>query len=269
MIKNYDKAKEMFLQGLSLSQIQKELGVDRKKLSACLKRDGYEIKLNNSKYSCDEKFFDVIDTEHKAYWLGFLYADGHVQNFGHYKIDLTLSDKDKDHLLKYKETLQLTYPINKKSQTLNGNIYYSHRVTITNKILVENIIKQGCVPNKSLILSFPTEKQVPKYLIRHFIRGYFDGDGCITINSNNNTYNFNILGTHNFLTAIQNEFINSIDNYKATKISKDKRSEVYKLQKGKVCGTKNINDIYNYLYKDCTIYLDRKKNIFEKVIQKS
>lgn len=269
MIKNYDKAKEMFLQGISLIQIQKKLGIDRKKLSTCLKQEGYEIKLNNSKYSCNENFFNTINTEHKAYWLGFLYADGSIENFGRYKIDLTISDKDKDHLLKYKESLQLTYPINKRSQTLNGNTYYSHRVTITNKTLVEDIIKQGCVPNKSLILTFPTEKQVPKHLIRHFIRGYFDGDGCITMNSNNKTYNFNILGTYDFLTAIQNEFVNSIDNYKSTKISKDNRSEVYKFQKGKVCGTKQINDIYNYLYKDCTIYLDRKKNIFEKVIQKS
>lgn len=62
MIENYDKAKTMFLQGKSLTQIQKKLGIDRKKLSILLKQDGIEIKLNNSKYECDESFFDVIDT---------------------------------------------------------------------------------------------------------------------------------------------------------------------------------------------------------------
>ena len=269
MLQNYEKAKELFLSGKSLTQIQKEIGIDRKKLSILLKSEGYDIKLNNSKYNCNEKFFEVIDTEEKAYWLGFLYADGSIENFGRYKIDLTLSEKDKGHLDKYRNSLNLTYPIKTASQTFNGNTYYSHRVTITNKTLVEDIIKQGCLPNKSLILTFPTEEQVPKELVRHFIRGYFDGDGCITINKNNDTYNFNILGTYDFLTALQNEFVSNIENYKPTKISKDQRSEVYKLQKGKVRGTKNINDIYNYLYKDCTIYLDRKKNIFDEVIRKS
>ena len=266
MIENYDKAKTMFLQGKSLTQIQKELGIDRKKLSILLKQDDIEIKLNNSKYECDENFFDVIDTEEKAYWLGFLYADGSIENFGRFKIDLSLSEKDKNHIEKYKQSLKLTYPTKRTGQLLNDRTYYSYRVVITNKKLVESIIDKGCVPNKSLILTFPTEKQVPKHLIRHFIRGYFDGDGCITINSNNNSYNFNILGTFDFLTAIQNEFVNSIDGYKATKISKDKRSKVYKFQKGKVCGTKSIKNIYDYLYKDATIYLDRKKNVFEKVI---
>ena len=133
MIENYDKAKTMFLQGKSLTQIQKELGIDRKKLSILLKQDDIEIKLNNSKYECDENFFDVIDTEEKAYWLGFLYADRSIENFGRFKIDLSLSEKDKNHIEKYKQSLKLTYPTKRTGQLLNDRTYYSYRVVITNK----------------------------------------------------------------------------------------------------------------------------------------
>lgn len=268
MIKNYEKAKEMFLQGKSLTQIQKELGIDRKKLSFLLRKDGYEITLNNRKYSLNENFFDNIDTEEKAYWLGFLYADGSVTDFGAYKTDISLAEKDKDHLEKYRQALESTHPIITRGITFNNKTYYSCRLNISNKAMAEALINKGCVPKKSLILTFPTEEQVPKELRRHFIRGYFDGDGCISYSSNDHSYNFNILGTYDFLTDIQNEFAENIENYKVTKVSKDPRSNVYKFQKGRNCGTQNINNIYNYLYKDATIYLDRKKNIFDKVITK-
>ena len=61
-----------------------------------------------------------------------------------------------------------------------GNIYY--RVFITSKKLAEDLTKYGCHANKTYDLTFPNKEIfVNKDLIRHFIRGYFDGDGSVFI----------------------------------------------------------------------------------------
>ena len=82
--------------------------------------------------------------------------------------------------------------------------------------MFNDLIKQGCVPNKSLILTFPNKHQVPKNLINHFIRGYFDGDGSISygiqerysVRKKQNTKRLNInaqfIGTKEMLTVINN-----------------------------------------------------------------
>lgn len=52
-------------------------------------------------------------------------------------------------------------------------------LTITNKKIVDDLVKLKCVPRKSCIIELPTYDIVPENLFRHFLRGYFDGDGCM------------------------------------------------------------------------------------------
>ena len=65
--------------------------------------------------------------------------------------------------------------------------------------MFNDLIKQGCVPNKSLILTFPNKYQVPKNLINHFIRGYFDGDGSIYEYSKTHAGSISFIGTESVL----------------------------------------------------------------------
>ena len=84
------------------------------------------------------------------------------------------------------------------------------RFSIRNAQLHDSLIKQGCVPNKSLILTFPDINVVSEDLVRHFIRGYFDGDGCLSFNKNKYcTPNISILGTKQFLEKLE-----TISNFK-------------------------------------------------------
>ena len=82
MGEKYEEAKDLFLEGHSLSAVERITGYNRKWLSQLLKAEGYDVKRNNQKYNYNETAFEQIDDEEKAYWLGFLYADGCVTIMG-------------------------------------------------------------------------------------------------------------------------------------------------------------------------------------------
>ena len=75
----------------------------------------------------DEHSFDVIDTEEKAYWLGFLYADGNVSNTKN-EVGITLQSSDIKHLYKFKTFLKSS-----KIPTLNVSEKYNRcRFSVSN-----------------------------------------------------------------------------------------------------------------------------------------
>lgn len=131
------------------------------------------------KYSLDQSFFDCVDTEEKAYFLGLLYADG-CNYTPNNLVYVSLQEEDKNILIRLNEIIKsnrpLGYLLKEKDNRKNSYCLY-----INNKRISENLTKLGCVKNKTMVLKFPTEDQVPIPLIRHFIRGYFDGDGCVGI----------------------------------------------------------------------------------------
>lgn len=118
-------------------------------------------------------YFEFIDSEDKAYWLGFIYADGCVTK-DHKQLIINLAPKDYNHLEKFKQCIQGKYQIRFK----DNNRYVSYCVSC--KQFIEYLINDGCIPHKSLILQFPNTNILPIEYRRHFIRGYFDGDGCFS-----------------------------------------------------------------------------------------
>lgn len=257
LIPNYEEAKIMYLNGISLTQINKELGIDRKKLSKALKADGCDIRINNQKHTYNETYFDVIDTEDKAYWLGFLYADGNVDNFSKYEVRVGLAYQDRAHVLKLRDILCPTMELRECITVLDGKEYPNIKLTVTNKKLVETLVDKGCVPRKSLTLTFPSEDIVPRELIHHFIRGYFDGDGSV-YNTSKST-GFNMLGTEDFISTVQSIFQKDIADYTITK-QHLKGKAWYFTKRGKL-----VIPIREYLYKDATIYLERKHEKFYSI----
>jgi DNA-binding transcriptional regulator WhiA len=156
---------ELHNSGKGVTEIGRILNLDRAAVSRNLKKLGY----NTSRNTLIKDIFHVIDTEDKAYWLGFLYADGYISKYN--QIEVSLSLEDIDHLKKLK-----------KFVNTNTNIItdkYRCRLLFCSKEMVSDLAILGCVNNKSLILTFPTEEQVPQNLLNHFLRGYVDGDGCL------------------------------------------------------------------------------------------
>lgn len=249
---SYDDAKKLFLDGLSLSKIEKTFIIDRHKLSRLLKEDGVVIPINNKIFSYNDQFFKKIDTEEKAYWLGFLYADGYIANDGKkHIIELCLAEKDMSHVQKFQKLMCHLKPIALKKSVLNDKLFLSYRYSVTDINIVNDIIALGCTPNKSLTVKYP---DITQDLNRHFIRGYFDGDGSITYSGDKILLSL-CSGSIEFLNSIQNIYINEIEDYTEVKILFDKRSNVKTLSKG---GLEAPLALLDYLYKDCLVYLDRK-----------
>lgn len=223
-------------------------------------------RLGRRKYNVDDSFFDVIDTEEKAYWLGFFFADGYVMSIED-KIGISLGIKDMDHLNLFKAHIKAENPIKEYIQksAYKENTKYC-RIQITSQQLKRGLVDKGVVENKTLITHYPAYDKVPKHLMSHFVRGYFDGDGSFSISTKTVPYNIKICGTHGFLDGILNEVgINrplyqrypdrNVDNYYISLASRG-----------------DIKLLSDYMYNDAHVYLQRKydrylelKSYFEKL----
>ena len=188
--------------------------------------------------------FEQIDTEEKAYWLGFLYADGSVSSKED-KIELGLAEKDLRHIEKFRDFMGISNKISYRDKTR------SYRMSFRSEKCKQDLINKGCTPKKSLILDFPTENQVPKELIRHFIRGYFDGDGWFS--NTECCFQVGIIGTENFIKG----FLKNIEGINSKNaifiVHREGGAKKY------VFGAyKDVLNFLNLIYKDANIYLDRK-----------
>jgi len=197
-------------------------------------------------------FFADIDTEEKAYWLGFLYADGcvHSHNLG---ISLALHTKDIEHLSKLKQALNL------KNKIQNVKGHNTKRLEFTDKQMHTDLIKQGCIPKKSLILKPP--ENVPDHLIRHFIRGLFDGDGSIYIRKTVCRAGFSIVGSKPIITWTKD--VLRLPN-KISEIKYSKTLDQITCFRISTSDNKKIKELYKYLYNDTSVCLERKKEMFKK-----
>ena len=109
---------------------------------------GYTIYNRRANKSANIHYFDVIDTEDKAYWLGFLFADGAITKHDvSYHIELSLQISDKEHVEKFAKALNKT--------KVNNNSTYRSRCAIGSKHMFETLEKYGCTCRKSLTLQFP------------------------------------------------------------------------------------------------------------------
>jgi hypothetical protein len=191
--------------------------------------------------------FNKIDTEEKAYWLGFIAGDGDVNDNKDFRIKIALNKKDILHIdkfISFINTQNVTY-YDKKQKTIQIAIY--------SKKMVEDLKQYGITPKKSFTLQFPSN--LSNKLISHFIRGLFDADGCITYDGRDMRPVFSFVGTYNTCKQL-NKYL-KIKN----KIGWDRS-----VRQISTSGFDNCARIYNYLYKDATVYLDRKKKKFEELL---
>lgn len=217
-----------------------------------------------SKYKYNKDYFSEINTADKAYWLGFLYADGSINRY--YKneklksmtLELGLAYKDKGHLEKFIECLESNIPIFEKINKLKGKEYKSVRIQLNNTKICYDLCDLGCTPNKTYDIKFPTYDIVPKEFMRDFIRGFFDGDGCISITEMNGKPHIatNITGMSDMLHSISDFLVSEQIIRVLPTIHKDeRRDKTYSMY---IYGKDTNKEFLDYLYKDSNIYLDRK-----------
>lgn len=243
----------------SLTKIGKKYGIKRQTLSKYLILQGYEVVNYQNKARLNAHIFDVIDTEEKAYWLGFLYADGNLSVMGN-RIEVRLSKKDLSHLNKLREFLQLSNPI----RVGKCQDYEFCHLSVRNKHMWNQLYNKGCLPQKSLILTFPSRAIfLSEDLIYDFIRGYVDGNGCLHLTFKPNTVRteLSIVSTKLFLEAVRS-FLKE-RGYIANKTSKNYKNKSFSLKYSDVPSRK----IARKLYENATVYLDRKYSKYKYFCQ--
>ena len=240
-----------YQKGTKTSELAKLFNVSSEAIRALLKRNNIHVMSVKERaykeYPRNSNFFEKIDNPIKAYWLGFLYADGCVTTKNSFTMELAAVDKK--HLEQFQQDIgAVKHKLSYKSKTTEkGTFCESYVFNMKDKKFCEDLIKQGCVPRKSLILTFPSEEQVPSEFIYDFIRGYFDGDGCVNICRNQ--MNYSMVGTKEFLEEVK-KFLN-LNNA----LQKPRNNKAYIL---KVDGNKKSKFFFDKIYNDPIRYLERK-----------
>lgn len=195
---------------------------------------------------------DCIDTEEKAYWLGFFYADSYNnEKLG--RLVIELQERDMEHLQKCAKFFG--HPRAPFIQHKNGGRYSAYRLELNSKHLTKSLASKGCHQTKSFNITFPS--WLPHNLIRHFVRGYFDGDGCIYVHQDQ--LGIQMVSTKEMLFVIQvllteigvNSHISHPERY---------TNNTYRIDSG---GSRQVKRFLDWIYKDATVYLDRKYDLFK------
>ncbi len=259
---------------LSRNQIALEYKISRATATKILTRCNIDINRDNSElnriYTLNESYFDVIDTEEKAYFLGLLYADG-CNSLNRNMVRLCLQEPDKEILEKFNLLLDSNKSIGVEQPSKSYPKYQKQKMCVlymTSKQIAQNLTNLGCVPQKTLKLEFPSEVLVPKILQRHLIRGYMDGDGYFSVGYRSKTGYLNLAcgmtSTYMFLSKIKDILLEELD-IKSSYIP-DKSFSTDITQIFRISGTQQIFKFLRWLYDDSTIYLKRKHDKYLLVL---
>ncbi len=143
----------------SQKSIGEKFGVDRGVIKRVLLENGIELKAHNHKYHANYDIFSKIDTAEKAYWLGFIAADGYVTTpraTAGRTIGINISRKDKEILNKFIKFLDSNIPIVDHVQTQGfSNNSKMSRVSVNSTKMALDLEEKGITSQKSLTLKPP------------------------------------------------------------------------------------------------------------------
>jgi len=146
-----NKIVELYQQGFSTRQIENFVPIKKTRINSILLESGITMKSKGNsykmrRYDLNESYFEMIDTEDKAYWLGFILADGHVSDEC---LTIGLAEKDIKPLKKFLTCIKSDSPIKFYKSTL------SVKINLYSLTLVQSLRKLGLERNKSKTAIFP------------------------------------------------------------------------------------------------------------------
>ncbi len=249
---NYFLLKE---QKLSRAKIAEEFNIPEWKLKKLIALNGWG---KPPRTIGNESAFAEFN-EYSCYWGGFLAADGNVDSKG--RVRLTLNYDDTSHVEKLRNFLQSTHKV-----WSNTEGYYKSSLELTSRVICKDLKENFfIVPNKTDCLEFPWH--LPENLLRHYIRGLFDGDGSVCESFSN---------TNSVTASLYATFCSG-----STQYAKD-LFEVLNIQLGLKGGLQeypgkwqlkyNVNDaktLLTWMYKDASVYLDRKYFKYVDIVVKN
>jgi hypothetical protein len=195
-------------------------------------------------------------TPENCYWAGFIAADGNIaKNSNVIKVKLKYADKN--HLVKLCNFLKRAPIFYEYEDKLGDKIFKNATLCFSSRKIIQDLKANfNITPNKTFTLRPP--KNIPKYLIRHFIRGYMDGDGHIGIKKNKNMLRLHFCSGSKYILDWIKYNISYVDNISKVNIRKRKNKEFYELE---YCNTR-VPNILCWLYKNTDQFLARKNKIY-------
>lgn len=251
----YDKILELRHSGCTYSSIITKLNLVEKINGKTLRRKGsvfsgimvrrfpHLYKGINEGFITD--IFKNIDSEEKAYWIGFFTADGYlIKNRN--EIGLEISIKDLNHLIKFKRFIDIDYVIKYRTRYRKGNYNNTCFLRFSSRTLKKQFNDLNIKANKTYSGEFTHLYKIPTKFHRHFWRGYIDGDGNISNHSLQICFNYD---THLF-------FLHFLRKYKLNKFYKTRN--LFNVNNSIRFPQQISKIILDILYENSNIYLERK-----------
>lgn len=237
----------------------RELGIKYNLSKACILKilERYDIPRINQRLvnnNLDIHYFDIINTEEKAYFLGFIFADGCVSNEEFF---LDINEKDIEILHIFREQVRSNCKIATRKK---GNSMMS-RIAIKNKDFCSSLKQYGIVDNKTKLTKNLPKDLIPKKYYKDFLRGLVDGDGWV-IRTKENLYKIGFV-TQYYSTAVDFvEMLNSLieEKWKNKILTPKNKYAVVNIQKQSI-----VRQVALALYKDNKICLSRKFQMAQEI----
>lgn len=270
-----DDEYQSYLNGeIKLNKLAEKYSVCAKTIINKLNKEGKVSRLKYRQEVQKDDFFDYIDTEEKAYILGFYIGDGCIlQGENNRKmLVIRIQKNDEELLYKIKKIISPRLNITYVKERINRFGYESKPMCvlkINSKQIAETLEKRGLgfrktYKQKSIV------NYVPDNLMVHFIRGYFDADGCVSHTNSKRIQNGREYTYNNYIWNIISKdkaILKEINNFLA---KNDFHLNIYNDAKGcfliSLTNKKEFNDFYHFLYDKSSIYLSRKKEKFEDIL---
>lgn len=244
-----------------ICKIALNVGIDRNRIYSRFRDWGIDIRAERKQLFSnlvDHDFFESIDSETKAYWLGFLMADGCVYRSdvgkNQARLQLKLASKDKGHIEQLAKDLR--FKGNIWDHILPGNLTLpTTTLFIVSGKICDDLERQGCIQRKSMTLRFP--QHILPGLRKHLIRGYFDGDGCAGIRVKSMprpTLRISMLGTWDFLSHVAIEIGKACGFVPFVRPSRN----IFAIE---ICGNRKSPRVRDWMYGEATIFLPRKREV--------
>ena len=264
---------ESYQQGNSAPKVAEQFNISPTMVLRYLKQ--HDIQSRSAEechriYEINENFFDTINTQEKAYFLGFLYADGGITDTtGNHFVRVELQQEDQDILKKFSHLIFKDEPESHIKETTRTKIYkseerqyYSSYLTIHSKYMCGKLKELGCGECKSLILTWP-EWLIDPELQQHFIRGYYDGDGGLYVTYvKERSATVKIISTLD-MCYMMSKIIKKATNTHFSFYNDVEGKDVYTIH---TSGNRQIKNFLEWLYKDATIYLNRKYDKYQELL---
>lgn len=247
------EVKSLYASGLTSYAIADLFGVCRPTISFHIRKepsDPQARSLASRRYTCNHGYFDSVDTPEKAYWLGFVMADGCIRAGN--QLTINLSNKDKNHLEAFRDSLGSSHPVSTYHYNKAKPPYSTAYLSIASTQMTEALARYAIVARKTFTCVWPS---LPDSLYRHFLRGLLDADGCVKVEKHG--LSIGLLGAPALVIDCQ-KHLAAACSLALVKLQPHNRKDT--ILSMTYAGNIQVLRIANYLYEDATVFLPRKRD---------